>query len=77
MYKFYSAVLLMLTLSSAFAFDNLESVFRTKEVVRTKLWYDGVNLNNEKSISYDLNTSPKNLPEELAIPLEMLTARFE
>lgn len=67
----------MLTLSSASAFDNLESVFRTKEVVRTKLWYDGVNINNEKSISYDLNTSSKNLPEELAIPLEMLTARFE
>jgi hypothetical protein len=68
MIKFLAAVLVLTTSLCSFAYTPQLGEFSTKNIVRTKLWYDGIDLD---SSLIDRATDIE-LPEEIDIPLKSL-----
>ncbi len=71
MFKFLSVVAILFTTSAAFGFTPINQA-QTQDLIRMKLWYEGVDsqLIDDTKISNDI----KPLPEELLIPLDKLEA---
>jgi len=61
----------MFILPSSFAFDTLQDDFQTKNVVRLKLWYEGLENNSINLDSYKGLQAKRPMIEELSTALDM------
>lgn len=66
MFKILTAVLLLAGSFQVFAFDSNANL--VANLVRTELWYNGINLNEEEANS--MNSRPVELSEELEVALD-------
>lgn len=75
MIKFFTVVLTLCSINFAFADDYLaQSALKTKNLVRMKLWYDGIDQVSESSQNQVVTTKKvqKPLPEELERALDKI-----
>lgn len=71
MYKLFTIVVFLVTIPSVYSFVDIND-FQTKNLVRAKLWYEGI---EKKAAGADQNMTEKNqkpLAEELLIPLDLM-----
>lgn len=74
MYKIFTIVAFLFTIPSVYSFVNIND-FQTKNIVRVKLWYEGIELEKKSGgavPSTEVKSTQKPLPEELLIPLDLL-----
>ena len=67
MLKLLSGIMIIMASSSVFSFEhlNLNGALRTQDVVKMKLWYEGIEVQKqEKQV-----VKAVELPEELLVPL--------
>jgi hypothetical protein len=61
----------MITIPSAYSFLDIND-FQTKNLVRAKLWYEGIEITKTKDSDKAVEKAQKPLSEELLIPLDLL-----
>jgi len=72
MYKVLSVVLLIFTAHTSYASGQLQQLSPTHELVKAKLWYEGLTSEDLKSTGYAKKEGLKPMPEELSVALEKL-----
>lgn len=66
MTKLFTAVLILIATSQSYSMDLND--FSTKNIVRSKLWYEGIQFSSSKNQVYE----NVDLIEEISIPLNLL-----
>ncbi|MFT6632287.1 MAG: hypothetical protein ACJAS4_002250 [Bacteriovoracaceae bacterium] len=71
MYKLFTIVLFLVTIPSVYSFVDIND-FQTKNLVRAKLWYEGIETTTVKADQSKSDKAQKPLAEELLIPLDLM-----
>jgi len=75
MFKVLTAVMFTLSISSAWAFDinQLDPNYSVKNIIKAKLWYEGINVKSEANTGSKLTAkAAPAMPEELSIALDKI-----
>ncbi len=72
MFKIFTVALLLISSQSLFAEETLNHLTPTHQLVKAKLWFEGIEPVQEKTGTYKEKKQVRELPEELSVALEQL-----
>lgn len=74
MIRIYAIVVFLCSLTTQISFASGERDFSVKQLVRTKLWHEGVDVTTSQQNKAE-NSLSSNYPEELSIALDIIEAK--